>query len=114
MKNKQNTMQNNINKIMYEKYINKKLLLLEEEKTQILENNIKSCDFGFITLALINKYKIQEMVWEPGFWLIKKDKGLENLYRKYINKEALVEGLVYSRTLINLIIKDIKKHAELK
>lgn len=101
--NNNNSVQKQIDKINYENHIRKLLLKIENNITEILENNIKTNDLGLITLAIINRCEVKEMTNEKGVWLIQKDKKMENLYEEYKNKEVLVEPLVYSRTLINLI-----------
>jgi hypothetical protein len=66
-------------------------------------NTIKTCDLGLVTLALLNKHELIEIQNERGVWLIANNKNMEDLYTKYKAKEALVDPLVYSKTLINLI-----------
>ena len=103
MRNNNNSIQKQINKINYEKYMSEQLLRIENATTQILNDSIKTHDLGLVTLALLNKHESIEVPNERGVWVIKKNKDMEDLYIKYKNKEALVEPLVYSKTLANLI-----------
>ena len=106
-RNNNNSIQQQIDKTHYENHMRKLLIKIESNTTQILENHIKTYDLGFVCLALLNKSDLQEMSLEKGAWLINKKPEIEELYKKYKAKEALVEPLTYSRTLINLINKGI-------
>lgn len=107
MKNNNNSTQKQIDRINYENYMRRKLIKMENNTTQIFNDNIKTCDLGLVTLALLNRHELIEIPNEQGVWLIKKNKDMEDLYRKYKNQEVLIDPLVYSKTLANLITKDI-------
>jgi len=102
--NNNNTTQKQIDKMNYEKYMRRKLIKIENSTTQITNNNVKTYDLGFVALAIINKHEPKELSNEQGLWLINNGK---DLYQKYKNKEVLVEPLVFSRTLTNLINKTL-------
>jgi len=110
MKNNNDSLQKQINSIYYQKYKDKEISKMENEVTQILINHIKTYDLGLITLAIINRCEVEEIPNERGVYLIQKNKNTEDLYQKYKNKETLVEPLVYSRTLLNLINNKDEKH----
>ena len=103
MKKNNDPIQKQINKINYENHIHKQLFRLEKKVTQIIGNKIRTCDFGLVTLALLNKHDLKKSSNEKEVWLIENTKNMEDLYKKYRNKETLVEPLVYSKTLMNLI-----------
>lgn len=111
MKNNNNTVQKQINRVGYENHMHRQLLRVENNITQILDDYIKTSDLGLVTLALINNHDLKESHNERGWWLIKKNMKSEDLYINYKNKKALVDPLIYSKTLINLITKDIKNYA---
>lgn len=104
MRDNNNSSQKQIDRVNYENYMRRKLIKLEKEDTQIINNNIKTYNLGLVTLAIINRHELKEVPNEQGVWQINNGK---DLYQKYNNKESLVEPLVFSRTLINLINKTI-------
>ena len=57
MRNNNNSIQKQINKINYEKYMSEQLLRIENATTQILNDSIKTHDLGLVTLALLNKHE---------------------------------------------------------
>jgi len=105
MKNNNNSVEKHINRMHYENYMHEKLLKMENNETQVSNNEIKTFCLGLTTLAIVNKYDVKESPSENSMWIIKSDKNTEDFYRKYKNKEFLVEPVVYSRTLLNLITK---------
>lgn len=104
MRKNNNSTQKQIDKMNYENYMRRKLIKLENENTQIINNNVRTYDLGFVVLAIINRYELKEILNEQGLWLINNGK---DLYEKYKNKETLTEPLVFSRTLINIINKTL-------
>ena len=107
MKQKNNSIEKHINKMHYENYLKKQLERIENETTQTLVNHIKTYDLAFVTLSLLNKFDLREMSSEKGAWLIDKNIKNEELYRKYKNKETLIEPVSFAKTLINLINKTL-------
>ena len=111
MNSTHDSIQKQINKINYENHMRKQLIKIENNTTQILKDNIKTSDLGLVTLALLNRHEPRKIPNEHGFWLIKKNKETEDLYRQYKNQEALVNLITFSKTLTNLITKDITNYA---
>lgn len=105
MKNKNNSVQIQINKMNYENYLKRQLEKREADTTQILVNHIKTYDLAFVTLLLINKLDLKEVSSEKEAWLVDKNTKTEDLYKRYKNKETLVEPITFSKTFLNLITK---------
>lgn len=105
--NNNNSVQKQISKMGYENYLKRQLEKIEKDTTQVLVNHIKTYDLGFVCLALLNKCNLQEISSEKGVWLIDKNSKNEDLYKRYKNKETLVEPVVFTKTLINLINQGI-------
>lgn len=100
-----NSVQKQIDKMNHENYLKRQLERIENETTQILVNHIKTYDLAFVTLSLLNQLDLKEMSSEKGAWLIDKNTKAEDLYRRYKNKETLVEPVSFAKTLLNLISK---------
>jgi hypothetical protein len=105
MENNNNSAQKQINKMEYENHMRILLLKMEDDCTQISSDNIKTHDLGLITLAIVNKLDIKESPNEQGLWIIKNNNNMQDFYKKYKNKETLVEPVVFSKTLLNIISK---------
>jgi uncharacterized protein (DUF2225 family) len=87
----------------FENHLKRQLERIENETTRILVNHIKTYDLAFVTLSLLNQLDLREMSSEKGAWLIDKNPKAEDLYKRYKDKETLVEPVSFANTLLNLV-----------